>query len=53
LVAGVVSFASYFSARSAMGPTIQWSKKNSEPWNSIRPDQGVKMVQVNQKFDRK
>ncbi|KAF7354986.1 hypothetical protein MSAN_01414100 [Mycena sanguinolenta] len=56
LVGGMVSFASYFTARSAMGPTIspvQWTKKNSEPWNSIRPDQGVKMVQVNQKFDNK
>ncbi|KAJ7030385.1 hypothetical protein C8F04DRAFT_1397833 [Mycena alexandri] len=52
LVTGVVSFASYFTYRSAMGPSIQWSRKNSEPWNSIQPDQGVKMVQVNHKFNR-
>ncbi|KAJ6516641.1 hypothetical protein C8R47DRAFT_1087928 [Mycena vitilis] len=52
LVTGMVSFASYFTYRSAMGPTIQWSSRNSEPWNSIRPDQGVKMVQVNHRFDQ-
>ncbi|KAJ7477106.1 hypothetical protein B0H11DRAFT_1290902 [Mycena galericulata] len=52
LVTGMVSFASYFTYRSAMGPSIQWSKKNPEPWNSIRPNEGVKMVQINQKFDK-
>ncbi|KAK7061400.1 hypothetical protein R3P38DRAFT_2829264 [Favolaschia claudopus] len=52
LVAGMVSFASYFTYRSAMGPTIQWTKANSEPWNTIRPDQGVKMVEVNHRFNK-
>lgn len=52
LVTGMVSFASYFTYRSAMGPTIQWSKKNPEPWNSIRQDEGVKMMQIHQKFDK-
>ncbi|KAJ7755665.1 hypothetical protein DFH07DRAFT_821341 [Mycena maculata] len=52
LVTGMVSFASYFTYRSAMGPSIQWSKQNPEPWNSIRPDEGVKMFQVNHKFDK-
>ncbi|KAJ7047729.1 hypothetical protein C8F04DRAFT_1247349 [Mycena alexandri] len=32
---------------------VQWSRKNSEPWNSIQPGQGVKMVQVNHKFNRR
>ncbi|KAJ7122812.1 hypothetical protein C8R44DRAFT_784605 [Mycena epipterygia] len=52
LVTGMASFASYFTFRSAMGPSIQWSRKNGEPWNTIQPDQGVKMMQVHHKFDK-
>ncbi|CAK5262674.1 unnamed protein product [Mycena citricolor] len=51
LVGGIVSFASFFAYRSAMGPSIQWTK--NEPWNSIKPDEGVKMVQVNHKFEKR
>ncbi|KAF7301606.1 hypothetical protein MIND_00726100 [Mycena indigotica] len=50
LVTGMVSFASYFTYRSAMGPSIQWSKTNPEPWNRIKPNEGVKMVEINHKF---
>ncbi|KAJ7087205.1 hypothetical protein B0H15DRAFT_745564, partial [Mycena belliarum] len=32
---------------------VQWSKKNPEPWNSIRQDEGVKMMQIHQKFDKR
>ncbi|KAJ7638477.1 hypothetical protein FB45DRAFT_902996 [Roridomyces roridus] len=52
LVGGMVSFASWFTLRSARGPSIQWSNRNPEPWNTIRPDQGTKMVQVHHKFDK-
>jgi len=52
LVAGAVSTATYCTIRAAMGPTIQWTSKNPAPWNTIEQDQGTKMMQINQKFDK-
>ncbi|KAK7471100.1 hypothetical protein VKT23_002515 [Stygiomarasmius scandens] len=53
IVTFVVSGATWFTYRSAMGPTIQWTKKNPTPWNEIQPNQGTKLIQVNQKFEEK
>ncbi|KIK65704.1 hypothetical protein GYMLUDRAFT_366466 [Collybiopsis luxurians FD-317 M1] len=53
IVATVVSGGTWFMIRSAMGPTIQWTKANPTPWNEIKPNQGTKLVQVNQKFDER
>ncbi|KAH7875986.1 hypothetical protein F5879DRAFT_990934 [Lentinula edodes] len=53
IVATVVSGGTWFMARSAMGPTIQWTKTNPTPWNDIRPHQGTKLLQVQSKFDQR
>ncbi|KAF9076630.1 hypothetical protein BDP27DRAFT_1414483 [Rhodocollybia butyracea] len=51
IVGIVVTGGSFFAFRSAMGPTIQWTKVNATPWNDIRPNQSTKLIQVDQKFD--
>ena len=33
--------------------SVVWSKKNPEPWNTIKPDQSVKIINVNQKLDKR
>ncbi|KAF5357654.1 hypothetical protein D9758_007445 [Tetrapyrgos nigripes] len=53
IVGFVVSGGAWFMARSAMGPTIQWTKANPTPWNNIQANQGTKILEVNQKFDQK
>ncbi|KIY71826.1 hypothetical protein CYLTODRAFT_450496 [Cylindrobasidium torrendii FP15055 ss-10] len=52
VVSGVVVGASWYTYHLAMGPTIQWTKSNPTPWNDIKPDEGVKLVQINHKFDK-
>ncbi|KAJ3510037.1 hypothetical protein NMY22_g16098 [Coprinellus aureogranulatus] len=52
IIGGVVAGASWYLTRLATGPTIVWTKKNPTPWNTIKPDEGTKLVQVNQKFDK-
>ncbi|THU78792.1 hypothetical protein K435DRAFT_45908 [Dendrothele bispora CBS 962.96] len=32
---------------------VQWTKKNPTPWNEIKPNQGTKLIQINQKFDER
>lgn len=36
-----------------LSPSVIWTKDNSTPWNSIKPDEGTKIMQVNQKFDKR
>ncbi|KAF9482005.1 hypothetical protein BDN70DRAFT_875637 [Pholiota conissans] len=52
IIGGVLTGASWYMYRLAMGPTIVWSKNNPTPWNTIKPDEGTKMLSVNQKFDK-
>ncbi|KAF5393796.1 hypothetical protein D9757_000385 [Collybiopsis confluens] len=53
IVGTVVSGGTWFMIRSAMGPTIQWTRSNPTPWNEIKPHQSTKLVQVNHKFDER
>ncbi|KAJ7572088.1 hypothetical protein C8J56DRAFT_979433 [Mycena floridula] len=53
IVLGVLSGGTYLTYRAAMGPTIQWTKANPQPWNTIQPNQGTKLLEVNQKFEQK
>ncbi|KAE9386685.1 hypothetical protein BT96DRAFT_883191 [Gymnopus androsaceus JB14] len=53
VVGGAVLGASWYLYRLSMGPTIQWTKANPTPWNNIKPNQGTKMLEVNQKFDER
>ncbi|KAK0206111.1 hypothetical protein DFS33DRAFT_558609 [Desarmillaria ectypa] len=52
IVGSVVAGASWYLTRLARGPTVQWTAANPAPWNSIQPNQGTKLVEVNQKFDK-
>ncbi|KAJ3503398.1 hypothetical protein NLJ89_g8452 [Agrocybe chaxingu] len=52
IIGGVLTGATWYMSRLAFGPNIVWTKSNPTPWNSIKPDEGTKLVQVNQKFDK-
>ena len=32
---------------------VIWTKNNPTPWNTIKPDEGTKMMAVNQKFEKR
>ncbi|KAF8914138.1 hypothetical protein CPB84DRAFT_1669617 [Gymnopilus junonius] len=53
IIGGVLTGASWYVYRLATGPTIIWTKSNPTPWNTIKPDEGTKMLSVNQKFDKR
>ncbi|TCD70459.1 hypothetical protein EIP91_003220 [Steccherinum ochraceum] len=48
----VVAGGSWYLTRLARGPTIVWTKENPTPWNDIKPNEGTKLVTVNQHFDK-
>jgi len=52
IIGGVIVGASWYTARLATGPTIVWTKNNPTPWNTIKPDEGTKLMAVNQKFEK-
>ncbi|ESK93575.1 nadh dehydrogenase [Moniliophthora roreri MCA 2997] len=47
VVGGTVCGASWYLYRLAMGPTIQWTKNNSSPWNTVKPNQSTKLMHIN------
>ncbi|EKM80245.1 NdufA4, NADH dehydrogenase 1 alpha subcomplex, 4, 9kDa [Agaricus bisporus var. burnettii JB137-S8] len=53
IIGGVVVGASWFLGRLATGPYVVWSKSNPTPWNTIKPDEGTKIMEINQKFDKR
>ena len=36
-----------------MGNAVVWTKANPTPWNTIKQDEGTKLIEVNQKFDKR
>ena len=32
---------------------VVWTKENPTPWNDIKPDEGTKLLTVNQHFDKR
>ena len=32
---------------------VVWTKENPTPWNDIKPNEGTKMLTVNQHFDKR
>ncbi|KAI5124758.1 hypothetical protein M0805_005392 [Coniferiporia weirii] len=42
----------WYLSRLARGPTVVWTKNNPEPWNTIKPDQSTKMINVNDKLEK-
>ena len=39
--------------RAVQAPSVTWTKENPTPWNRIKQDERVKLLQVNQTFDKK
>ncbi|KAF8257696.1 hypothetical protein EI94DRAFT_1582596 [Lactarius quietus] len=52
VVGAVVAGGSWYLTRLARGPSIIWTKSNPTPWNDVKQDENVKMMSVNQKFER-
>ncbi|KAF9821042.1 hypothetical protein IEO21_01019 [Rhodonia placenta] len=48
----VVVGGTWYLARLARGPTVVWTKENPTPWNEIKPNEGTKMLTVNQHFEK-
>lgn len=40
-------------ASSAPRTTVVWTKENPTPWNDIKPDEGTKLLTVNQHFEKR
>lgn len=34
-------------------PAVVWTNSNPTPWNSVKQDENVKMMAVNQKFEKR
>ncbi|KAI0069163.1 hypothetical protein BV25DRAFT_1910860 [Artomyces pyxidatus] len=52
-VVGFVVFGgSWYLTRLARGPNVVWTKSNPTPWNNVQQDENVKMLAVNQKFEK-
>jgi len=47
-----VTGASWYLYRLSQGPYVVWTKNNPQPWNTIKQDENIKMMTVNQKFER-
>lgn len=52
IIGGVCLGASWYLVRLARGPQVIWTKDNPTPWNNVKQDENVKMLSVNQKFDK-
>ena len=40
------------SRNSDFRPVVVWTKENPTPWNDIKPDEGTKILTVNQQFSK-
>lgn len=47
-----VGGAAWYLTRLARGPTVVWTKSNPTPWNDVKPDENVKMLDVNNRFSK-
>ncbi|KAI0698868.1 hypothetical protein BC835DRAFT_1333002 [Cytidiella melzeri] len=52
VVGAVVVGAGWYLVRLARGPAVVWTKDNPTPWNDIKPNEGTKLLTVNQTFDK-
>lgn len=48
----VRDFQSPLPVRSTDLPVVVWTKENPTPWNDIKPDEGTKILTVNQQFSK-
>ncbi|THH12354.1 hypothetical protein EW145_g77 [Phellinidium pouzarii] len=52
----IIGFAmgggAWYLTRLARGPNVVWTNNNREPWNTIKPDQSTKLINVNDKLEK-
>ncbi|KZV75104.1 hypothetical protein PENSPDRAFT_647380 [Peniophora sp. CONT] len=53
IVGGTIAGAGIYLGRLARGPHVVWSNANPQPWNSVRENDKVKMMAINQDFNQK
>ncbi|KAH8832443.1 hypothetical protein DL96DRAFT_1582127 [Flagelloscypha sp. PMI_526] len=53
-IVGIVTFVTlggtFLLYRAAQKPDVVWTNANSQPWQTIGPDQNSKLMNVNQKY---
>lgn len=42
----------WYVSRLARGPNVVWTKNNPTPWNTVGQNENLKMLSVNQKFEK-
>ncbi|KAG2742605.1 hypothetical protein P692DRAFT_20811415 [Suillus brevipes Sb2] len=47
-----VGGAGWYLTRLARGPTVVWTKSNPTPWNDIKQDENIKILDVNSRFSK-
>ncbi|KAL9712756.1 hypothetical protein Ac2012v2_003993 [Leucoagaricus gongylophorus] len=52
IIGGVCVGASWYLGRLAFGSQVIWTKSNPTPWNTIKPEEGTKLMEVNQRFEK-
>ncbi|KAJ7283444.1 hypothetical protein C8J57DRAFT_1053188 [Mycena rebaudengoi] len=52
LVGGTCVGASWYLYRLATRPTVVWTKSNPQPWQSVDQNQGLKLYEINHKFEK-
>ncbi|KAF7313525.1 hypothetical protein HMN09_00508500 [Mycena chlorophos] len=52
-VGGACLGASWYLYRLATGPTVVWTKNNPHPYLNIEQNQGTKLYEINQKFEKR
>ncbi|RPD62042.1 hypothetical protein L226DRAFT_613372 [Lentinus tigrinus ALCF2SS1-7] len=52
IIGVVLAGGSWYLTRLARGPNVVWTKENPTPWNDIKPDEGTKLLTVNQHFEK-
>ncbi|THH21053.1 hypothetical protein EW146_g428 [Bondarzewia mesenterica] len=53
-VIGIAVFgAGWYVTRLARGSNVVWTKANPTPWNTVGQDENLKMLSVNQKFEKR
>ncbi|KAN0131041.1 hypothetical protein V8E53_010950 [Lactarius tabidus] len=52
VIGAVVVGGTWYLGRLAHGPHVVWTKANPTPWNTVKQDENVKMMAVNQKFEK-
>ncbi|TRM68518.1 hypothetical protein BD626DRAFT_565350 [Schizophyllum amplum] len=53
IIGTVIGIGGLSIYRAVQAPSVTWTKANPTPWNRIKPDERVKLMEVNQKMGKK